>query len=77
MALPAAVSASREQDSAFIALEGVGKTFDTGDGEVTAIEAATLNIRRGETVALIGPGRAGTTIALGLMEQGWTVVAAG
>jgi predicted short-subunit dehydrogenase-like oxidoreductase (DUF2520 family) len=27
------------------------------------------------TVALIGPGRAGTTISLGLMEQGWTVVA--
>ena len=26
------------------------------------------------TVALIGPGRAGTTIALGLLEQGWTVV---
>jgi predicted short-subunit dehydrogenase-like oxidoreductase (DUF2520 family) len=26
------------------------------------------------TVALIGPGRAGTTIALGLMDQGWTVV---
>jgi predicted short-subunit dehydrogenase-like oxidoreductase (DUF2520 family) len=29
------------------------------------------------TVALIGPGRAGTTIALGLMEQGWSVVAVG
>ena len=29
------------------------------------------------TVALIGPGRAGTTIALGLMEQGWTVVGVG
>ena len=27
------------------------------------------------TVALIGPGRAGTTIALGLLEQGWTVTA--
>jgi predicted short-subunit dehydrogenase-like oxidoreductase (DUF2520 family) len=27
------------------------------------------------TLALIGPGRAGTTIALGLMDQGWTVVA--
>jgi predicted short-subunit dehydrogenase-like oxidoreductase (DUF2520 family) len=27
-----------------------------------------------QTVALIGPGRAGTTIALGLLEQGWTVV---
>jgi predicted short-subunit dehydrogenase-like oxidoreductase (DUF2520 family) len=27
------------------------------------------------TVALIGPGRAGTTIALGLLEQGWSVVA--
>jgi len=29
------------------------------------------------TVALIGPGRAGTTIALGLLEQGWTVVGVG
>ena len=27
------------------------------------------------TVALIGPGRAGTTIALGLVELGWTTVA--
>jgi predicted short-subunit dehydrogenase-like oxidoreductase (DUF2520 family) len=27
------------------------------------------------TLALIGPGRAGTTIALGLLEQGWTVTA--
>jgi predicted short-subunit dehydrogenase-like oxidoreductase (DUF2520 family) len=27
------------------------------------------------TVALIGPGRAGTTIALGLLEQGWNVAA--
>jgi predicted short-subunit dehydrogenase-like oxidoreductase (DUF2520 family) len=27
------------------------------------------------TVALIGPGRAGTTISLALMERGWTVVA--
>lgn len=32
---------------------------------------------RQRTLALIGPGRAGTTIALGLMEQGWTVVAVG
>jgi predicted short-subunit dehydrogenase-like oxidoreductase (DUF2520 family) len=27
------------------------------------------------TVALIGPGRAGTTLALGLLELGWTVTA--
>ena len=26
---------------------------------------------------MIGPGRAGTTIALGLLEQGWTVVGVG
>jgi predicted short-subunit dehydrogenase-like oxidoreductase (DUF2520 family) len=32
---------------------------------------------RARTVALIGPGRAGTTIALGLLEQGWTVVGVG
>ncbi len=29
---------------------------------------------RERTVALIGPGRAGTTLALGLVEHGWTVV---
>lgn len=29
------------------------------------------------TVALIGPGRAGTTIALGLVDQGWDVVGVG
>lgn len=29
----------------------------------------------GRTVALIGPGRAGTTVALGLAELGWDVVA--
>src|SRR3954447_9816802 len=29
---------------------------------------------RQRTVALIGPGRAGTTIALGLLDQGWSVV---
>jgi predicted short-subunit dehydrogenase-like oxidoreductase (DUF2520 family) len=29
---------------------------------------------RERTVALIGPGRAGTTIALGLVERGWTVL---
>jgi predicted short-subunit dehydrogenase-like oxidoreductase (DUF2520 family) len=31
--------------------------------------------RAERTVALIGPGRAGTTIALGLVELGWTVTA--
>jgi predicted short-subunit dehydrogenase-like oxidoreductase (DUF2520 family) len=29
---------------------------------------------RERTVALIGPGRAGTTIALGLVERGWTTL---
>ncbi|MDQ1478436.1 MAG: hypothetical protein QOE62_3665 [Actinomycetota bacterium] len=32
---------------------------------------------RQRTVALIGPGRAGTTIALGLAERGWTLVGVG
>jgi predicted short-subunit dehydrogenase-like oxidoreductase (DUF2520 family) len=31
--------------------------------------------QRQRTAALIGPGRAGTTIALGLIEQGWKIVA--
>src|SRR5262249_14376170 len=41
-----------------------------GDGRV----ASSMEERK-RTVALIGPGRAGTTIALGLLEQGWSVVA--
>ncbi len=32
-------------------------------------------MERNRTLALIGPGRAGTTVALGLVEQGWTAVA--
>jgi predicted short-subunit dehydrogenase-like oxidoreductase (DUF2520 family) len=31
--------------------------------------------RQQRTVALVGPGRAGTTVALGLLEAGWDVVA--
>ena len=46
-------------------------------GKASDRTAVTLRIpwrNRQRTVALIGPGRAGTTIALGLLELGWTVV---
>jgi NitT/TauT family transport system ATP-binding protein len=67
MALPAAARASRDWNPAFISLEQIGKTFATDDGEVTAIEAATLSIRQGETVALIGPSGCGKSTLLMLM----------
>ena len=42
---------------------------------VTTVAVAHSMEERTRTVALIGPGRAGTTIALALLEQGWTVTA--
>ena len=46
-----------------IALAGVGKRF----GAVTALQAATLDVRPGEMFGLIGPDGAGKTTAIRLM----------
>ena len=46
-----------------IAFEGVGKRF----GAVTALQAATLDVRPGEMFGLIGPDGAGKTTAIRLM----------
>jgi NitT/TauT family transport system ATP-binding protein len=51
----------------FIALDNVSKVFDSDDGQVAAIEAATLRIGRGETVALIGPSGCGKSTLLMLL----------
>ena len=46
-----------------MAFEGVGKRF----GAVTALQAATLDVRPGEMFGLIGPDGAGKTTAIRLM----------
>jgi NitT/TauT family transport system ATP-binding protein len=56
----------------FIALRGAGKTYETPGGEVIAVEAATLDLAHGETLALLGPSGCGKSTLLmmvaGLLE---------
>ena len=44
---------------ALIELRDVRRVYDLGEVEVHALRSVTLNIERGEYVALIGPSGAG------------------
>lgn len=50
-----------------VRLTGVGKTFGTGPGAVTALGAVDLHIERGEFVCLIGPSGCGKSTILDLV----------
>ncbi len=50
-----------------IALEGVTKTFRTGDVEVHALDHVTFQVGQGEFVAVTGPSGSGKSTALQLM----------
>lgn len=52
-------------------LEGVERRYDRRDGEVTALDAVDLQIRRGELLALTGPSGSGKSTllhVLGLLD---------
>jgi NitT/TauT family transport system ATP-binding protein len=55
-----------------IELHAVGKTYDTPRGQIAAVEAATLRIEHGQTLALLGPSGCGKSTLLmliaGLLE---------
>jgi NitT/TauT family transport system ATP-binding protein len=50
-----------------IELHAVGKTYDTRRGQIAAVEAATLKIEQGHTLALLGPSGCGKSTLLMLI----------
>ena len=50
-----------DADSRTVAVESVGKTFQSGDGTVTALEDVDFAVAEGEFVCLVGPSGCGKT----------------
>lgn len=51
----------RNTDDVLIRLEGVSKTYRRGSEEIAALRDASLDVRRGELLAVVGPSGAGKT----------------
>jgi len=48
----------------FIRLDGVAKTYKTGDGPVESVKPVTFDIREGEFLAIVGPSGCGKSTLL-------------
>ncbi len=53
--------------SSIISTRGLGKTVPTADGELHILSAIELDIKRGETVAVVGVSGSGKSTLLGLL----------
>jgi putative ABC transport system ATP-binding protein len=54
-------------DRPVIQLENVGKTYGSGETAVHALRAVTMNVRRGEFVAIIGPSGSGKSTLMNIL----------
>lgn len=59
-----------------IDMRNVSKTYTVGGEEVRALHRATLTIREGEFVAIVGPSGSGKSTLMSIMDA-WTWRTAG
>ena len=54
-------------DDVLIRLEGVGRTFRSGEVEVDAVRGVDLRVRRGEYLSIVGPSGSGKSTLLNII----------
>ena len=64
---PVTSAAPESPNGAVIRLERVMRSYQVGDSEVHAVDGVSLEIRRGEFVALMGPSGSGKSTLLNLL----------
>jgi putative ABC transport system ATP-binding protein len=60
-------SGSAKNGQPLLRMEGVGRTFQMGEVAVVVLKNVTLDIRRGEFLAMVGPSGSGKTTILNLI----------